>query len=641
MVQETQVAYAEKVDVDFVRRALEQADSNSLRVALYQATGDRELLEYQREVQVLRKGAAERTVIADGDRQKLIEKALEFLLEQAGSFREQVPTDAELKHLLEVFTGNEVTDAYVESQRALTGFDEAPYFAKEWKGTGKLPTGFSVGIIGSGFSGISAGAQFAMLGIPFTIYERRSEVGGVWSINRYPAVRVDTMSASYQLGFMRNYPWKDHFAAGADVRKHIDDAATAFGVHRHIKFEHDITSMRWNAEQRHWELEGEHNGQPISAQHTIIVSATGLFATPRMPDFAGLDDYEGDILHTTEWPEGYPLEGKTVAVIGNGSTGVQLVPTVAEQAKRLSVFVRTPQWVSPREYYGEPIDEAHRWLVRTMPYYWNWERVTWSYANMGALVANIFFYDREWQAKGGAISEHNDKLREALTEYIKEQTDHRPELYERLIPKDPPWARRMIVDGGWYKTLTKDHVALVTSPIDHLEARAIVTEDGERHPADVIISASGFSVNKYMYPIDVYGRDGRTLEEWWESDGQGPRAFKSMSVPNFPNLFIMYGPNSQGGAPFPANMEVWARYIADVIFEMAEHGYSEVEVKYDVYDDHNQALDARTKNMIFAEAGEKNYYISHGRVSVMAAWGQEEYWQGMTNPELAKNFNVQ
>lgn len=642
MVDLANQAVDEQVDVDFIRRALELADANSLRVALYQATGDPELLEYAQYTEVLRKGAAERVTLPEADKQRLIDKALAFLLEHAGDVEEKVPDAAELKRLFEIFLGKEVTADYVRAQRALTGFDELPYFATEWEDGAKpeFPADFTVAVIGGGFSGVSAGVQLGLLGIPYKLYERREEFGGVWSINRYPDVRVDTMSASYQLGFMRKYPWTDHFAAGADVRQHIDDAALQYGVHENTAFGHDVKSMVWDESHSRWNLTIAHGDEVSHETATFVVSGTGLFATPRLPDFAGVEDFEGDILHTTAWPEDYPLEGKSVAVIGNGSTGVQLVPRVAKQAKELSVFVRTPQWVSPREYYGEPLEPEHQWLVQNMPYYWNWERVTWSVANMGALVAHIFFYDREWQANGGLISEHNDKLREALISYIKEQTDNRPELYERLIPNYPPWSRRMIVDGGWYKALTEDHVELVTEGIDHLESDAIVTADGERHNADVIVSASGFSVNRYMYPIDVRGRDGRSLEEYWEADGKGPRAFLSMSVPNFPNMFIMYGPNSQGGAPFPANMELWSRYIAEVIMDMTVKGYKQLEVKEDVFEEHNTVLDGRTSNMIFAEAGEKNYYVSHGRVSVMAAWGLEEHWDNMTNPRLEDNFNL-
>lgn len=627
---------------EFVRRAVDLADSNSLRVALYQATGDEELLGYELITEVLRKGALEKLAIAESDRAALKEKAVQFLLDHPDGFTEIIPSDEELHSLFALYFGEEVTDAYARSQRALVGFDDYPYFAKEWpQGEApQIPEGFFVAIIGTGFSGITAAVQLELLGIPYVIYERRSEIGGTWSINRYPDVRVDTMSASYQLGFLKRYPWTEHFARGADVRQHVEDAARENGVLDHIRFDHDVTALTFDEDTSSWTVDIQHEGESLQVNAPIVVSGTGLFATPRMPDYPGMEDYRGDVLHTTQWPEEYSLEGKSVAVIGNGSTGVQLLPAVAEKAKHLSVFVRTPQWVSPREYYGSPIDEEHQWLLRAMPYYWHWERFTWSVSNMGALLAKVFFRDPEWIAQGGSISEANDKLRDALIEFIKDETGGRKELYERLIPDHPPWSRRMIVDGGWYRTLTKDHVDLVTDPIDHFEADAIVTQDGSRHQADVVVSASGFSVSKYMYPIQVRGRNGVDLHEAWEESGYGPRAYLSMLVPEFPNLFIMYGPNSQGGAPFPANMELWARYIAELTMRILEGGYREFEVKQDIFEEHNRVLDERTSRMIFADAGERNYYLSHGRVGVMAAWSGEEHWEHMSNPNLERDYDV-
>lgn len=631
-----QAATLQTVHPDFIRRAVDQAELNSLRIALYQATGDEELLGYRQYVEVLRKGAMEKLSIVEEDRPALREKVVQFLTDHPNGFEETVPSDSELKFLFEKLLGSPVTEGFVRANRALVGFEDFPYFMKEWK-DGKrpeIPKDFSVAIIGSGFSGICAAVQLSLLGIPFLVYERRHEVGGTWSVNRYPDVRVDTLSSSYQLGFVKDQRWTEHFARGHEVRDYIEQAAVSYGVHDRIRFEHDVTAITYDEVAKRWNLDITHDGDVEKVSVRFVVSGTGLFATPRMPDLPGVEDFTGDVVHTTEWPEGYSLEGKSVAVIGNGSTGVQLLPRVAQESERVSVFVRTPQWVSPREGYGEPIAEELRWLTDAMPYYRNWERFTWTTANVGALVAKMFFADPEWKAKGGLISEENDKLRVALTEYIKDQTGHRKDLYERLIPDYAPWSRRMIVDGGWYQALTEDHVELVTEKIDHLDHNAIVTADGVRHEVDVIISASGFSVSRYMHPIEVRGRGGLTLEDYWDSSGLGPRAYLSMAVPNFPNLFIMYGPNGQGGAAFPANMELWARYIGGILVELLESGSSSLEVKEEVFEAHNALLDSRTARMIFMDAGERNYYVSNGRVSVMAAWSGEEHWDHMTKPDL-------
>ncbi|MDP3950645.1 NAD(P)/FAD-dependent oxidoreductase [Microbacterium sp.] len=630
------------VDESFIRRAVEQAESNALRVALYQATKDAEVLELRMVDLVLRRGAMVKQVIADEDVPKLHDLAVEFLLENADLFEETVPSAAETKSLMELLLGHEITDSQYRSQHALVGFKDFPYFSAEWSAgkADQLPEDFKVIVIGAGFSGVAMGTQLNLLGIPFEVYEKRPDVGGTWASNRYPDVRVDTMSTTYQLGFVKKYQWKEHFAPATQVRQYIEDTARDYGVYNHINFEHEVTSLTWNEARSLWEVIIQHGGETTHTTANIVVAGTGLFANPKKLDIPGIDDYRGDVLHTAQWPEDYSLAGKKVAVIGNGSTGVQLLKKVASEASEVAVFVRTPQWITPREYYGEKVGTELQWLVQKMPYYANWDRYAWS-AQQGALGA-LNRPDPEWKAKGGHFSEANDKLRAALTEYIKEETGQDEALYSKLIPNYPPWARRMIVDNQWYKTLTEDHVTLVAEGIDHLESDALVTKDGRRIEADVIISASGFSVTKYMHPIEVRGKDGRTLAEQWDADPKGPRAYMSMAVPNFPNLFIFYGPNSQGGAIFPANMELWSTYVAGLTTQMIESGKMQMEVNEQVFEDHYEELDGRTSRMIWMDpdSSDKNYYVSNGRVQVMAAWGPEEHWDHMTEPQLHGAYDL-
>lgn len=632
--------HGQEVTEDFIRRAVAQAESNALRVALYQATNDKEVLDFKMETLVLRRGALAKQVIADEDLPRLQEKAVEFLLGAAETYEETVPSDAETKRLMELILGEELSEDYYRSRKPLVGFDEFPYFTAAWKAEEKpvLPPDFKIVVIGAGFSGVSTGTQLNLLGIPFEVYERRPDVGGTWAINRYPDVRVDTMSTTYQLGFVKKYPWTEHFAPAAQVRQYIEDTARDFGVFDHIRFGHDVTSLTWNEETSLWEIVVVHEGQTTHTTANIVVAGTGLFATPKKLDVPRVDDFEGDVLHTAQWPEGYSLAGKKVAVIGNGSTGVQLLKKVAEDAGQVSVFVRTPQWITPREYYGDPVPVELQWLIQHMPYYSNWDRFAWSGSS---LLGELVRPDPEWKAKGGLFNEASDRLRTALTDYIKEQTGFNEELYSKLIPECPPWARRMIVDNKWYETLTKDHVDLVTDAIDHLESNAIVTRDGTRIEVDVIISASGFSVTKYMYPIVVTGKGGLTLEDKWNSDPKGPRAFMSMAVPDFPNLFIFYGPNSQGGAIFPANMELWSTYVAGLTTQLIESGKKQLEVKEEVFEEHYEVLDGRTSKMIWMDpdSSDKNYYVSNGRVQIMAAWTPEEHWDHMTKPQL-EDYNL-
>lgn len=641
-VRELDTWEGQAIDESFIRRAVEQAESNALRVALYQATKDPEVLDLRLVELVLRRGSLVKQVIADEDLPRLHDLAVRFLMDNVEKFEELVPSDAETRSLMELLLGHEISDGQYRSSKALVGFEEFPYFTAKWSddNAAEVPEGFKVIVIGAGFSGVSMGTQLNLLGIPFEVYEKRPDVGGTWASNRYPDVRVDTMSTTYQLGFVKKYPWKEHFAPAAQVRQYVEDTARDFGVYNHIRFEHEVTSLTWDESASLWHVVVQHEGEVTHTTANVVVAGTGLFATPKKLDVPGVDDFKGEVLHTARWPEGYSLAGKKVAVVGNGSTGVQLLKKVAAKSAEVAVFVRTPQWITPREYYGEPVRSELQWLVQKMPYYSNWDRYAWS-AQHGALQ-NLFVPDAEWKAKGGLFSEGSDKLRAALTEYIKEETGYDEKLYSKLIPNYPPWARRMIVDNQWYRTLTEDHVSLVTEGIDHLDADGVVTKDGRHIDIDVIISASGFSVTKYMHPIEVRGRDGNTLAEQWDRDPKGPRAYMSMAVPNFPNLFIFYGPNSQGGAIFPANMELWSTYVAGLTTQLIESGKKQMEVKEDVFEEHYETLDGRTSKMIWMDpdSSDKNYYVSNGRVQVMAAWSAEEHWDHMTMPNLDADYDT-
>ena len=642
------IAAAEPVALEFIQRAVAEAEPNALRTALFQATGDLDLLKLRQVVEVIEKGHLSRQSIlsiAQEDRAELREKAARYLFDNQGSFSERTPTDDELRSLIELALGRSVSDEQFPELKSEASFEDFPLFLARWADE-KEPDSleeYKVVIVGTGHSGIAMGVHLKTLGIPFTIYERRSEIGGVWSINRYPDIRVDTMSATFQMGFVKRYPWSEYFARGAEVQQYMTNMARNFGVYEHIKFDHDVDAMRFDEATSRWEIDIVHSGEVTHDSAAFVIAATGLFSNPKNLDIPGIEDFDGPLLHTTHWPDDLTLEGKSVAIIGSGSSGTQLLSRVAGEAQQVYAYVRTPQWITSQIHSGDPISPEFRWLLDHMPYYWNWDRFAWL-APSGEAASGLFVPDHGWIADGGHFSEMSDELRARLTSYIKDQTGGREDLYSRLIPDCPPWARRMIVDNNWYKTLTEDHVELVTDGIDRIEADAIITVDGKRREVDVIVAAAGFDVTKYMFPIEVHGRGGTTVEERWERDGVGPRAFWSITIPGFPNLFMMYGPNSQGGAGggLSSMLQLWTTHIANLIVGVIERGAKAIEPKDEAFEEHNRDLDSRTSKLIWMEPNskDKNYYVSHGRVQSMNAWLPGEHWEAMTDPPIDRDFLV-
>ena len=640
-----------KLDVDeaFIRRAVDQAESNVLRMALYHATGDQSLLEYELVLEPVRRiNRQANLAVAPQHLDELKEKVVRFLLEtDLESFVEEVPSDSELRRLIEISLGREVTDEEYPNLRAISSFDDYPLFRGAWKGEEKpeLPKGFKAVIIGTGYSGLTTAVHLGLLGIPYTVYERRPEIGGTWSVNRYPDVRVDTMSTTYQLGFVKKHQWTEWFARASEVRQYIEDVAKDYGMYERTKVNHEVTSLTWNEETKLWEIEGTADGKPFRDTANVVAAATGLFLNPKQLDIPGVERFQGRIVHTARWPEDEPVDftGKNVVVIGNGSTGVQLLKAVAKDAAQVHAVVRTPQWVAPQDNYGKPLSDELNWLLKNMPYFWNWDRFIWSHP-LANETRNLFVADPDWKAKGGHFSEANDALRQHLTDYIIEQCGDRQDLIEKLTPAYPPWARRLITDNDWYKTLREPHVELVMGGVESIDETGFTGTDGVRRDVDIIVSASGFSVTEYLLPIKVTGRNGKDLHEWWRSVPGGPQAFWSMTVPDFPNLFVLYGPNSQGGAggSLLGTIQLWATYVANIIARMIEGGYTSFDVKKDVMAEHIKTLDGRTSQMIWMDPDsvDRNYYVHQGRVQAMNAWGLLEHWEAMTNPQLEQDYEL-
>ncbi|MSO32780.1 MAG: NAD(P)/FAD-dependent oxidoreductase, partial [Ilumatobacteraceae bacterium] len=462
------------------------------------------------------------------------------------------------------------------------------------------------------------------IGIPYTLYEKRHELGGTWSINKYPDIRVDTMSASYEFVFDIKHKWNEYFGSGKEVRQYIEDTAKKQGVWPHVRLEHDLKEARFDETTGIWDLTFTRpDGTMVQSQANIVISASGLFANPKKIKLPGEETFKGKIFHPTEWPVGMSLKNKKIAVLGNGSTGVQLLKAVAGEALQVYVCQRTPQWMGAREKYGAVIEEEIHWLNQNMPGYWNWCRFT--------AIMHLFTYhqdylipDPEWQAKGGHISPMSDAVRDILTDYIKTETNNRPDLYERLIPDYAPMLRRPIVDNDWYKTLTRDNVELITEDIVGLSENTIKFADGTEREVDLVVTATGFEILKYLWPAEYVGRDEMNLHERWAKED--PRAYIGMMVPNFPNLFIMYGPNSQpvsGGVALPTWYQMWAGYVAMALMHIVQNGYKSVEVTEKAFWDYNHHMDAEGRKLALVtdeRQVERNYYINKDRMQVNCPW---------------------
>jgi 4-hydroxyacetophenone monooxygenase len=606
-----------QVDSAFIRRAVELADLNAVRVALFMHTHDPEVEALPMAVQM-----------DDAQRALLIDKTVAWLEEHAGPGMPPEPPEDELRRLCNLATKEDMGDLEFEARRDLPAFKDFPFMI-DWEGDKpEIPEDFLVAIIGSGFSGLAMGVQCERLGIPYVVLERRPEPGGTWSVNRYPDIRVDTISITYEFNFEKDYRWSEYFGRGKEVREYLEMVSKKFGVYDNTRFEHELKRATFDEDRDKWVLEASTPDGIVTIEANAIVNGVGTFANPRFPDFAGSESFEGEVLHPARWPDGWSAVGKRVGIVGNGSTGVQLLAPIAEDAEQVFVFQRTPQWISPRDKYGQSMEPEVQWLLDNFPGYWNW----WRYMAIAALFQTHGFIvpDEEWVKQGGHWNPMNDQLRKDLTAYIEHQVGGDQELIAKLVPDYAPFSRRPVVDNGWYRALTRDNVELVTDPIVGLTPKGVETADGSVYEIDTLVTATGFEVMKYLWPADYVGREGVHIHDFWAKDG--PRAYISMMVPKFPNMFMLYGPNSQplsGGTGLPIWYVIWSAYSATLLTRMLQEGKTRVEVKEAAYERYNEALDEEASKLLLLQdegCPDKNYYINEfGRMQVNAPWYGPEY----------------
>lgn len=617
----------QNVDAAFIRRAVEASDLAALRVALYQATGDPALAAFG---PVATLDAAEQARLAD--------RAAHLLEHGVDDLERRVPDDAELRKLMDLVLGVPTRDAHFEVRKKFLAFTPYPFQYERPKGAAPVPEGFEVAIVGAGPAGIAMAVQLGRLGVPYVLYDRRSEIGGTWSIHKYPDIRVDTLSITYEFSFDDEYPWREYFARGEDVRGYLDFIVDKYGVREHVRLDHDLEEARFDEDASVWNLTFRGpSGARVERDANVVVSAAGVFAKRKLPDIAGIDDFEGTMLHPTQWTPDVDVQGKRVAVFGNGSTGVQLLAPVAEEAEHVTVFQRTPQWIAQRPKYGQSVEPEVRWLFDHVPGYWNWCRYT-SIIGLMTWHDDFLIPDPEWEEQGGHITQKSEQLREFMIGYIQEQLGDRQDLLDQLVPDYAPMVRRPVVDNRWYKSLTRENVDLVTAPVERITKTGIETADGTHHEIDVIVFATGFEVDQFLWPANYYGQGGRSLREYWGP--ASPRAYLGMMVPHFPNFFMLYGPNSQpvsGGISLPSWFQIWGAYVAQCLDAMFEQGDSRVSVSEAAFEAYNADSDAVGSELAFIKdtrSVERNYYVDKdGRLLVNTPYETAELYAMMKEPK--------
>ncbi|MGB3409741.1 MAG: NAD(P)/FAD-dependent oxidoreductase [Microthrixaceae bacterium] len=501
---------------------------------------------------------------------------------------------------------------------------------------------FPVVVIGAGQSGLLAGIRLKEAGIPFTIVEKNPGVGGTWWENTYPGARVDVGNHFYCYSFEPSHEWTEFFARQPELQAYFQSVMERRGLEPHICFETEVLGATWDDDEGIWSVliraaDGTH--ETLTAR--AVISAVGQLNRPFVPEIPGADTFAGPSFHSARWDHDLDLAGKRVAMIGAGASGFQIAPAIADTVGHLSIFQRTAQWMFPNPNYHEPVGDGIRWALEHLPFYARWYRflIFWPGCDKGLEAARV---DPDYSGDPQvAVSDVNDFARIMFTEWIAEQVGDDPELLAKVLPDYPATGKRTLQDNGsWLQTLKRDDVDLIRTGIDHIEPDAVVTVDGERHEADVIVYATGFRYTEALWPMEIIGRDGVDLRKRW---GSRPAAYLGITVPEFPNLFLMYGPgtNLAHGGSLIFHSECQMHYITDALEQLIDGGHRTMEPLQECYDDWHARSQAELQKLVWSQPTIKHSFFKNadGEIHGLSPWRLVDYWTWTRQADLA-DFDV-
>jgi cation diffusion facilitator CzcD-associated flavoprotein CzcO len=453
-----------------------------------------------------------------------------------------------------------------------------------------------IGIIGAGAGGIGAAIQLLRAGYDdLTILEKAGGVGGTWWHNRYPGLSCDVQSHLYSYSFAPKLDWSRPYASGSEIQAYLEQVAADHGVRSRIRLDTEVASARWDAERAEWTLSSAAGERFV---FDVVVASLGMFNLLNLPDIEGLDGFEGRVFHSARWDAQHDLRGRRVAVIGSAASAVQLVPEVAKVARQLHVFQRAANWVLPKA--DTPWTPEQLAGFRASP-----ELVARLRSETFAQVdASITFSNPEVLA--GAT--------EAGLRAIAVVED--PELRRRLTPATPYGCQRPLISNDYYVTFNRPNVELVTDPIRRIGARAIVTADGTERPVDTLVLATGFKTAAFLSAIDVVGRGGTPLREAWRD---GPHAYLGITTAGFPNLFMLYGPNTNNGSILYM-LECQAAYVTQVLRWMDGDGVAWADVRPEVEARYNERLQRDLDGIGVWSAGRCHNYYRDASGRIVTQW---------------------
>src|SRR3954452_3418633 len=470
----------------------------------------------------------------------------------------------------------------------------------------------TVAVIGAGVSGMAMGLRLQDAGIPYTIFEKASEVGGTWRENRYPGLTIDVPSPLYTFAGHRHPGWRRWLPGWQEILDYHRDVATCTGLREHTRFNTEVVGANWTGTD--WEIE---TAGGDTERFRVLVCATGFLHHPRIPDFEGLGEFAGELVHSARWRDDIVTEGRRVGVVGNGSTGVQLVGALGGIASHVTMFQRTPQWIFPVYDFGIP--RAARRALARVP------------SSSDRLVDGLLWFADRFV---GGASVKDDWRRRLVHRVAQSHLDtvRDPELRAKLTPPDSVLCKRPVVSTRFYKVVQRDDVDVVTSPIARVVPEGVVTDDGDTHQLDVLILAPGFEAHNYMRPMAICGEGGVTLDEAWAA---GPQGYRTVAITGFPNLFMLLGPHSPlNTIAIHESAELQSDYVMQMLEVFDGDGIVSAMPTAEATERWLEYIRAGMPGTVWA-SGCNSWYLGDGDTLVLWPYDRRAWHAALRRPELA------
>ncbi|OBI92380.1 flavin-containing monooxygenase [Mycobacterium asiaticum] len=615
-----------------IAAALEEVSIPTLLLSLVHITGDPRFIRDYKQLGVFLNEV--QGFMSEEDKARARAEALTVITDYRDrGCPEPAPLSAELiREMLDWTACERVPDDYLPlalEEMDLEGVDPRRPVALSPESTADL----SVLVVGCGESGILAGLRLKQANIPFTIVEKNAGPGGTWWENRYPGARVDVANHFYCYSFEPNNDWTHFFAEQPELQRYFTSVLANHDLTQHVRWSTEVLSAEW--QDGHWAvaLRGP-EGHTSTVRARAVITAVGQLNRPYLPDFDGADTFEGPSFHSAAWDHSVDLTGKRVALVGAGASGFQIAPAIAAGVERLTVFQRTAQWMFPNPMYHDEVGDGVRWAMRHLPFYGRWYRflLLWPGADKGLDAARS---DPDYADQDYAVSDINAAARMMFSHWITSQVGEDDELLSKVMPDYPATGKRTLQDNGsWLQTLQRDNVELVRTPIQRITPRGIVTEDGVQHEADVIVYATGFRHTDVLWPLKILGRNGIDLHQVW---GSRPHAHLGITVPGFPNLFIIYGPGTHlaHGGSLIFQSELQMRYVNLCLQRMAEERIAELEPTPEATAAWHRRTQTEIKKMVWSHPAVKHSYFKNadGEIHTVSPWRLNEYWAAVRTPD--------